>query len=93
MYWKRHTAGFKAIPHYCLAQSKEMRDQPRCPGLEMSTAGLSVHLSVQPGLLRASPRPQKQQAHGTRGAEGLQHWVLSQAALLYHHFSTSANIP
>lgn len=87
MYWKRHTAGFKAIPRYCLAQLKDVQDQPHCPGLEMSTAGLSVCLSVHPGLLLLSPRPQKQQARGTRGAGGLQHWVVSQGALLYCHFS------
>lgn len=61
MYWKRHMAGFKAIPHFCSIQPKEVRDQRHCPGLEMSTAGLSVclsvHLSVQPGLLWLVPGP------------------------------------
>lgn len=63
-------AGFKAIPRYYSAQLKEMRDRPRCPDPGMSAAGLSVHPSVQPGLLLASPRPQKKQAHGTGGSGG-----------------------
>lgn len=61
MYWKSHVAGFKAIPHYCSAQPKEVRDQRHCPGLVMSTAGLSVRpsvsLPVQPGLLWLVPGP------------------------------------
>lgn len=68
-------AGFKATPHDSSAQLKEVRDQPRCPSLEISTAGLSVHPSVCSGLLLAAPQPQKQQACGTRGVGGLQCWV------------------
>lgn len=80
-------AGFKAIPRYCSAQLKEMRDRPCCPDPGMSAAGLSVHPSVYPGLLLTSPRPQRQQAHGTGGSGGLQRWVVSPGALLYHPFS------
>ena len=83
MYWKRHIAGFKAIPRYCLAHLEAVRDQPRCPDLEMSTAGLAVRPSVQPGSCGLVPDPRSSRLM----YRGLQHWVVSQGALLYCHFS------
>lgn len=86
MYWKRHMAEFKAIPRFCSIKPKEVRDQRHCPGLEMSTAGLSVrlsvHLPVQPGLLWLVPGPRSRRLVGWVSAR-----CVSQGALLYYHFS------